>query len=118
MKLSQMTTSQAADALMVIAPEIQPILLDAELMADFRKTTTDRGKAVEVGVQKIVNLIPVIFGKYRLNVFRILSALNDMAPDEIAAQNVLATIRQVQELVTDKELIDFFMPSKSTEPDK
>ena len=32
MRLSEMSTEQLADALLIIAPEIQPILMDAELM--------------------------------------------------------------------------------------
>ena len=112
MKLSEMSTEQLADALMVITPEIQPILLDAGLMAELRKSTKDKGKALEVGLQKVAYLIPVILGKYRENVFRIMGVLSGKTPEEIAAQNLLITIKQAQELFQDKELLDFFSSLK------
>lgn len=111
MKLSEMSTEKAADALMLLAPEIQPLLLDAQLMSELRKGTKDKDKAVETGAMKLATLVPVILGKYRPNVFRILAALNDKTPEEIAAQNVLVTIRQLKEMIRDKELLDFFTPS-------
>ncbi len=118
MKLSEMTTEQVAEAMLIIAPEIQPILSDAELMAAFKKKPKGKQDNVTAFIEKACAVIPLILGKHKESAFRILGAVSGMSVADIKKQNILVTIKQLADLASDKELIGFFMPSEATEPNK
>jgi len=109
MKIADMTTEHAADVLITVIPEIEPILRDGELQAAWAKRTADDKEKVNAGIEIIKTAIPVILGKYRENSFRILGAINQKTRDEIAGQPIMTTIKEAVEIFTDKELLSFFI---------
>lgn len=113
MKLSKMTTDQAADALCEMTPYIANIMSDEELLSELRgaidatKANT-RAEMLALAAEKVSKVVSVIMKKRRNDLFGILSALNGKTHDEICGQNVLVTMVQVREIFKDKELLDFF----------
>lgn len=121
MKLSQMTTGQALDALCRLAPQIANIIEDkaildavSSLMPDKKggeaekKDETGAGFKFMAGLGKVV---PLLLKDHQADVYCILSVLNGKEPEEIAAQNLMETMAQVRETFTDREFMAFFKAS-------
>lgn len=116
MKISQMTTDQAADVLCRIAEPIETIGANEEFQKKIEaigKKNAARGtkmNAIENVTSMIGTFIPLLLKSCRAETYEILSALSGKSAEELAAQNVLETIRDAKNCV-DQELIDFFRPS-------
>lgn len=113
MKLSELDTSRAADVLCEAGAYALNILTDEELAAELKSKidSPDELSRLELytfGVQKVSTLLPIILKKHRDDVFGILAAVNGCAVNYIASQNIMVTMQQVKELVSDKDMIDFF----------
>lgn len=113
MKLSELDTSRAADVLCEAGAYALNILTDEELAAELKSKIDSSGELSRLelytfGVQKISTLLPIILKKHRDDVFGILAAVNGCAVNYIANQNIMATMQMVKELVSDKDMIDFF----------
>lgn len=119
MKLSQLTTDQALDALCQLTPAISGILEDESVMVQLTALLPEKGKEVEedmtgTGMRMMAELgklAPVLLRDHREDVYSILSVLNSKEPEEIAAQNLLTTMGQVREAFMDRELLAFFRSS-------
>ena len=111
MKLSQLTTEQALDALLQITPSVANIAhgknaLDAiGAIADFDGLNA-RGVRMVV-VDRYAQFVTVLLRDHKDDLFNILAALNRAAPDEIKAQSMVETLRQIREVMDDTELTDF-----------
>lgn len=119
MKLSELKTGDACSVLCEIAPLISKITQDETftrvLLGDIDldgKSTTERAAVI---VNKIIELIPILVGTHRDDVFGILAAVNLTTEVEIANQALLVTMAQFRELLGDKELLSFFGLSKRQE---
>ena len=112
MKLSELTTAQAADVLCTLTPYIANITGDKALLDELAKKFETKGKsAAELYIfasQKIAQIIPIVLKDHRADVFGILAVLNETEAEKIAAQNILDTMKQVKKALNDKELLDFF----------
>lgn len=113
MKLSELDTSRAADVLCEAGAYALNILTDEELAAELKSKIGSSGglsrlELYAFGVQKISALLPIVLKKHRDDVFGILAAVNGCAVNYIASQNIMATMQMVKELVSDKDMIDFF----------
>lgn len=110
MKLSQMTTDQAADVMMLIAPELELLIDDPELnnIIKNRKTSKDKQEATKLGMKAMLKIANHLLKKQRQTTFNILAAFNQMQPEEIGGQLMIKTIAQVMEVLQDKELMSFF----------
>lgn len=120
MKLSEMTTERAADALCELTPYIAAISTDEELMEEIRssidpKKAANRAELMVLGAEKLSRIVPILLKKRRAELFGILSVLNLRTPEQIAKQNILITMGQVRDMVKDRELVDFFKSCASTE---
>ena len=112
MKLSELTTDQAADVLCEITPFIMNIagdktLLD-ELKNKFDLTNNSVAEMFVFAADKYARIAPIVLKKHRLDVFSILAILNNTEVEKIANQNFIWTMKQIRDLLNDKELIDFF----------
>lgn len=61
-----------------------------------------------LGAQKITAVIPLLLKTHRPDIYAILSIVGEKSVEEVAAQNVMATMWQMHELLNDKELVSFF----------
>lgn len=115
MKISQFTTSEAADVMCELVPAISNIMSDSELMNVLREKiviNSENGSTVAdmvaMGAKKIAALAPILLKAHKNDVFDILAALNKSTREEIAEQNVMVTMRQIKEAAQDEDLLSFF----------
>lgn len=111
-KLSDLGTDECMDVLCEIAPCMQRIVDDKELMDALGKAIKREGLTA-VGVimaaaSRIVGALPLLLKTHREDVYGILSAVGGVPTEEVKAQNVLTTMQQLQEILRDKPLLDFF----------
>ena len=113
MKFSELSTDRAADVLCEVSVYAHNILTDDELreslkaQIDAEKPQT-AGERYAIGAQKIGQWIPLILKKHREDTLGILAAVNETTVEAVKKQSVLKTMRQIQEIVKDKDMLDFF----------
>lgn len=112
MKLSELTTDETLDVLCEITPYVEHIVKDEEIIniirtdVDIKEMT--RIDYVMAALDIIGGLVPVLLKTHRSDVYHILAALNHLDPAEIATQNLIVTLTQIDEVIHDKELLTFF----------
>lgn len=115
-KLSDLGTDECLDVLCAIAPSIQAIVEDKDIMTALGKAIDKKG-LTKAGVlmtaaSKLVGAVPLLFKAHREDVYNILSSVGGVTVEEVKAQNVLDTMQQLKEILQDKPLLDFFGWSK------
>lgn len=111
-KLSELTTDECADVLCELTPYIVNIVSDQEIMDAVGKAV-DKNTITQVGImllgaQKITTVIPLLLKTHRQDIYAILSIVGEKSVEEVATQNIMATMWQMKELLNDKELVSFF----------
>ena len=79
--------------------------LKAQIDAEKPQTA---GEKYAIGAQKIGQWIPLILKKHREDTLGILAAVNETTVETIKKQSLIKTMRQIQEIVRDKDMLDFF----------
>lgn len=115
MKISQMTTDEAADALVKMSEAVTAIVADSEsvpLLSGLSVAFEDR----EGLTAALMKLVPFLLKKHRHEFYTIIGALDGKTEEEIGKFNLLSTIRVVRDSF-DKDLLDFFSNSgEQTQP--
>lgn len=111
-KLSELTTDECADVLCELTPYIVNIVSDKEIMDAVGKAV-DKNTITQVGImllgaQKITAVIPLLLKTHRPDIYSILSIVGEKSVEEVAEQNIMATMWQMKELLNDKEFVSFF----------
>lgn len=111
MKISKLSTVQAKDVLIQVAALTANITEDKPLM-DIIGQAIDFDGLNKTGVKGRVlgqwsKFMSELLKNHWQDLRGILSALNAKSVEEIEAQSMLETIRQLNEMREDKELIDF-----------
>ncbi len=120
MKLSAISTDRAVEVLCELTPHISNIVTDEELLGELKRAVaseevTTRAQWIALGVEKINKIVPIVLKKRKSDVFGVLGVLNEKTAEEIANQNLLVTMKQVREVIKDKELLDFFKSCADSE---
>lgn len=115
-KLSDLGTDECLDVLCTIAPSIQAIVEDKDIMTALGKAIDKKG-LTKAGVlmtaaSKLVGAVPLLFKAHREDVYSILSTVGGVTVEEVKAQNMLDTMQQLKEILQDRPLLDFFGWSK------
>ena len=115
-KLSDLGTDECLDVLCTIAPSIQAIVEDKDIMPALGKAIDKKG-LTKAGVlmtaaSKLVGAVPLLFKAHREDVYNILSTVGGVTVEEVKAQNMLDTMQQLKEILQDRPLLDFFGWSK------
>lgn len=111
MKISQLSTGQAKDVLIQVTALVSNITDDKPLMdiiglvMDFDGMNSTGVKGKLLG--KWSAFVSELLKSHWPDVRGILSALNNKSVEEVEAQSLLETMRQITDLRDDKELIDF-----------
>lgn len=123
MKLSELNTDKALDALCELTPFVANIAEDEQIIsaldAIMPKENEEQAKEGEQAKENgfaatfrimsgFSRMIPVLLKTHRSDVYGILSITNEKPVSEIASQPINDTIRQVREAFQDSELISFF----------
>lgn len=112
MKLSELSTDQAADVLCELAPHVSSIVGDKALLDELSKKLDTKSKSVAeiytFAAKKYALLVPILLKDHREDVFGVLAILNETDMESVGKQNIIETMRQVKEFLSDKDLMDFF----------
>ena len=115
MKLSQISSEKAADILIRIAPDIETIVNDKELVAMVSKREkvdikddNSKQKATKVGGLFILKTAAYLLKNHRECAWNIIGALNDKTSEEIANQPIIVTFTQTTEILSDRDFMTFF----------
>lgn len=115
-KLSDLGTDECMDVLCTIAPSIQAIVDDKDIMSTLGKAVNKNGLTAAgvlmAAASKLVGAAPVLFKTHREDVYNIISSVGGVTVDEVKSQNMLDTMQQMKEILQDKPLLDFFGWSK------
>lgn len=109
MKLSQMSSAQAADTLIRISEPVYAIMGD-ENLSDALKTFAeiyDKSAIVKIAGYFVAKVLPAVLETHKHDCDEILSAFTGKTVEELANENILVYINDAREIV-DKDLIDFF----------
>ena len=119
-KLSDLGTDECMDVLCVIAPSIQGIVDDKDIVSTLGKAVDKKGMTTAgvlmAAASKLVGAVPMLFKTHREDVYNILSSVGGVTVDEVKSQNMLDTMQQIKEILQDKPLLDFFGWSKRGDP--
>lgn len=113
MKLSELSTDRALDALCELTPYVSNICTDEDFVGTIGEQINVDDKANVYGLlmvfaRKIGEIVPTLLKTHRADVYGILSVLNEKSVNEIAKQPLADTIRQVREAFEDTGLLSFF----------
>ena len=119
-KLSDLGTDECMDVLCTIAPSIQAIVEDKDIVSTLGKSVDKKGMTTAgvlmAAASKLVGAVPMLFKTHREDVYNILSSVGGVTVDEVKSQNMLDTMQQIKEILQDKPLLDFFGWSKRGDP--
>lgn len=113
MKLSELSTERAMDVLCILTEPVAAIVSDEMILQELRSAVEKEdavtmAEKISIGLQKLGRLMPMVLKDHRQDVYTILSVMNEKSAEEIAKQNVLATMKQIRDIVKDKDFLDFF----------
>ena len=119
-KISELTTDNGIDVICEIIPYIEDIMTDKELMSEIKGKLNLSSGATKlefylVLVAKISKIAPILLKKKRNAVYGILATFNEVPVEEIGKQNLIITLRQIKELVKDKQVMELFTSSGKSE---
>lgn len=108
MKLSQMTTDQAADVLVRIAEPAANLMHDDEMLAVIQRLAeSDGSNALKFISDNLVAVTGVLLGSHKHDVYEILAALSGKDEATISGQKITDTIRDIRDC-WDGDLLGFF----------
>lgn len=117
MKISNLGTDRALDVLCELTPYVSNIATDQQVIDTAGKminAVDSDGEALNkygmylLFMERISEIVPLLFKTHRADVYGILSIFNEMSVEEIKTQNLLVTMEQAREVFRDKEFLDFF----------
>lgn len=112
MKISQMTTDQAADVLIKIAEPCANVMHDKNTIDMLDGLTKGKGvSTIDYIASNIPVVVSVLLKDHRQDVYSIVAALVGKTPEEVAGQKIADTIADVKES-WDGDLVSFFAQSK------
>lgn len=110
--LKDLTTAQAADVLVQIAPLIDNITQDEELVGKIGKAIkkdgmTKMGLTMEA-LHRVFSSVPVLLGTHRSDIFGIIAAVKNKTVEDVANQSIIDTKNDIEEILKDEDFISFF----------
>ena len=113
MKLSDMSTLQAASCMADMIDAVGRIVKDANVKAAFERAIMAK-KAYEQKMLLFTELTPLLLREHLEDAAQIVSVLMDKTADEVLAQSPAQTYADIRASL-DGELLDFFASSKAQE---
>ena len=107
MKISQMSTNQAADVLVKIAKPAAHIMHDKVTTKVLEGVAKGSNEPVQFIADNLVPVVTVLLEAHRADVFEVVAALTGKTEKEIGDQSILTTITDIKES-WDGDLMDFF----------
>lgn len=120
MRLSELSTDSAYSVLCVLAARLDNFMQDEELVQFVKRDINDeraktRAGQVQIALEILPKLTPLLLEKHREDFFAILGAVNEKTVAQIGKQSLLVTMAQIRDLVADEDFINFFKSPAGTE---
>lgn len=113
MKISQMTTDQAAACLVRISQPISNIMDDDNLRPAMERLVKGKNEPIiKLVAAMLPKLVPLAMQDHKQDVYEIVGALCDKPAEEIGKMKFIWTLHELRESL-DKDLVDFFKSSGS-----
>lgn len=112
-KISELTTDNGIDVICEIIPFVEEIITDEELM-DVVKSKLNLSEGANklefyyALIGKISKIAPILLKKKRDAIYGILAVFNEVPVENIRKQNFIITLRQITDLVRDKQVVELF----------
>lgn len=111
MKISQMTTDQAAECMVRLSQPVANIMDDDNLRPVLEQLGKGKNKpVVKLIAEMLPKLVPLAMRDHRQDMYEIVGALTEKPADEIGKMKFIWTLHELKESL-DKDLIDFFKSS-------
>lgn len=108
MKISEMSTTQAADVIVRIADPASAIMQDKKTVEVLEKLATTKATTLIAFIADNLGAVAgVLLKDHRTDVFEIVAALSGKTVEAVEKQKILETIADVKNSF-DKDLLDFF----------
>lgn len=112
-KISELTTDNGIDVICEIIPFVEEIITDEELMdvVKSKLNLSEDANKLEFYyalIGKISKIAPILLKKKRDAVYGILAVFNEVPVENIRKQNFIITLRQITDLVRDKQVVELF----------
>lgn len=121
MKLSQLSTKVALNKMLMLIPVIKELVNDKKILEVWKKgyKIKPNSSALEIEVakqeannEKIFELLSLLLEEHENAIYKILSIMSDKKIEEVEKQPITDTILQIEELLSDKELMQLFTTQK------
>lgn len=116
MKLSEMSTRDAANCMADLAVPLGNIAKNPSVQKLFNEISNSKKDAVTTGIDMVIVLLPALFRDNFDDTVTIISVMTGKKPAEVAEQPIGTTIRDLRGLY-DSELKDFFASQPAQEQD-
>ena len=120
-KINELSTDKTLDLVCDLTPYVSEIMEDKEViklisekvkLGENASEEKVKNTVITATFKKITRLVPALLKRHREAVYNILALLNEKSVDEIRNQKAIVTINEIKEMLTDKDLIDFFSQLK------
>ena len=109
MKISEMSTMQAASALAKISGPLSRLLKDGKLKEVFENLSGHREdmNVIEAIADVVDIVLPMLFESHAADTFAIVSVMCSKPIKEVSEQKFITTMNEIREFVQDKDFLDF-----------
>lgn len=108
MKISQMTTDQAADVLVRIAEPATNLMHDEEFYKMLEKVANSQDASpIKFLADNLTAIVTAFLKNHKQDVFEVVAALSEKTSSDVANQKITETIKDIKDCL-DGDLIDFF----------
>lgn len=122
--ITRLNTEELMDLLLEIAPDAAEIFGDEEILFTLEDKYTPKDiqefknqglnekqimlKAKSKGIKNMTKIITLAIKKHREGIYNILACFYEVTPEEISKQKISETIKQLEMLLKNKEVMGFF----------
>lgn len=120
MKLSEMTTEQAAQALVKIADPIERMMSDEKLetaFVNFANLYKSNPTVIKLTGEVLGKLVPTLLKEHAEDLYQVVSAMTGKTTAEVRKEKLTTFIRDCMDFV-DKDFIDFFQNTGTSETEQ
>ena len=109
MKISEMSTIQAASALAKLSGPLSRLLKDGKLKEVFENLSGHKEdmNVVEAIADVVDVVMPMLFEEHATDTFTIVSIMCGKPIKEVSEQKFITTMNEIREFAQDREFIDF-----------
>jgi hypothetical protein len=112
MRISEMSTDRAADALITIAQPAGNIVKDPEIIAGLEALGAQNGGTMAAMLgEGLLPVLQLVLKNHRQDVYCIIAALTEKTVQEVAKQSILRTVADIRES-WDADLASFFQSAR------